>query len=114
MQEYIKKILGWGNNTITLIISNNKIEDVIKIVKSLADCGLVLKGVTETVQNELKAQKGGFLSMLLGTWGVSLLGNILVGKGIKRAGEGVLRAGYGCSLNFSKNKKDQKNNKIDF
>ena len=48
--------------------------------------------------------------MLSGTWGVSSLGNILVGKGIKRAGEGVLRAGYGCSLNFSKNKKDQKNN----
>ena len=79
-------------------------EDNIKIVKSLADSGLLLKGVTETVQNEVKEQKGGFLSMLLGTLGASLLGNILAGKGIDRAGEGIVRAGYGhCS---SKNKKN--------
>ena len=58
----------------TLIISNNEMEDIIKIVKSLDDLGLSLKGVTETVQNELKEQKGGFLSMLLGTLGASLLG----------------------------------------
>ena len=78
-------------------------EDNIKIVKSLADSGLLLKGVTETVQNEVKEQKGGFLSMLLGTLGASLLGNILAGKGIDRA-EGIVRAGYGhCS---SKNKKN--------
>ena len=74
---------------------------IIKIVKSLEDSGLLLKGVTETVQNEVKEQKGGFLSMLLGTLGASLLGNILAGKGINRAGEGVIRAGYG-------NKKGQK------
>ena len=64
----------------------------------------MLKGVTETVQNEAKEQKGGFLSMLLGTLGASLLGNILTGqginragkgKGINRAGEGMVRAGYG-------------------
>ena len=64
----------------------------------------MLKGVTETVQNEVKKQKGGFLSMLLGTLGASLLGNILTGKGIyragkgrgiNRAGEGIVRAGYG-------------------
>ena len=73
----------------------------------------MLKGVTETVQNEVKEQKGGFLSMLLGTLGASLLGNILTrrgvnktshgrrinragtGCGISRAGEGVLRTGYG-------------------
>ena len=55
----------------------------------------MLKGVTETVQNEVNEQKGGFLSILLGTLGASLLGNILTGHGIKRAGEGVLRAGYG-------------------
>ena len=61
-----KKILGSGNTT-TLIISNNEIEDVIKIVKSLEDCDLLLKGVNETVQNEVKEQKGGFLRMLLGT-----------------------------------------------
>ena len=108
MQEYIKKILGSGN--ITLIISNKDIEDLNKIVKSLKDSGLLLKGVTESVQNEIKEQKGGFLSMLLGTLGASLLGNLLTGKGINkkgkginRAGEGIVRAGYG-----------NKNNKMDF
>ena len=85
----------------TLIISNDEIEDIIKTVKSLEDCGLLLKGVTETVQNEVKEQKRGFLSMLLGTLTASLLGNFSTGKGINRAGEGVLRAGYG-------------NNKMDF
>ena len=90
----------------TLIISNDEIHDIIKIVKSLEDSGLLLKGITETVQNEVKEQKGGFLSMLLGTLGASLLGNFLTGKGIyrsgnskgiNRAGEGILRAGYGNS-----------------
>ena len=56
-------------------------EDIIKIVKSLEDFGVLLKGVTETVQNEVKEQEGGFLSMLLGTLDASLLGNILAGKG---------------------------------
>ena len=81
-----------------------------KIVKSLEDSGLLLKGVSETIQNEAKEQKGGFLSMLLGTLGASLLGNLLTGKGINkkgkginRAGEGIVRAGYG-----------NKNNKMDF
>ena len=68
-----------SHNT-TLIISNNEIEDIIKIVKSLEDSGLLLKGVTGTVQNEIKEQKGGFHSMLLGTLGGSLLGNLLTGK----------------------------------
>ena len=81
-------------------------KDIIKIVKSLEDSGLLLKGVTETVQNEVKEQKGGFLSMLLGTLGASLLGNILTGKGINRAGEGIVRAGYG-------NKKGQKTKRQD-
>ena len=62
MQEYIKKVLGSGNMT-TLIISNDEIHDIIKIVKSLEYSGLLVKGVTETVQNEVKEQKGGFLSM---------------------------------------------------
>ena len=69
-----KKILGSGHNhpsSTTLIISNDEMEDIIKIVKSLEDSGLLLKGVTETVQNEVKEQKGGFLSMLLGTLGAS-------------------------------------------
>ena len=60
-------------------MSNNKMEDIIEIVKSLEDSGLLLKGITETVQNEVKEQKGGFLSMLLGALGASLLGNILSG-----------------------------------
>ena len=80
-------------------------EDVIKIVKSLEDSGLLLKGVTETVQNEVKEEKGGFLSMLLGILGASLLRNILAGKGINRAGEGIVRAGYGNK----KGKKKQPN-----
>ena len=73
-----KKIFGSGNN-ITLIISNDEINDFIKIVKSLEDSGLLLKGVNETVQNEVKEQQGGFLSMLLGTLGASLFGNLLTG-----------------------------------
>ena len=92
-----------------LIISNKDIEDLIYIVKSLEDSGLLLNGVTKSVQNEIKEQKGGFLSMLLGTLGASLLGNLLTGKGIyragkgkgiNRAGEGVLRAGYGNKMDF--------------
>ena len=79
-------------------------EDFIKIVKSLEDSGLLLKVFTESVQNEIKDQKGGFLSMLSGTLGASLLGNLLTGKGIHRAakgrgihraGEGIVRAGEG-------------------
>ena len=57
-------------------------EDIIKLVKSLEDSGLLLEGVSETIQNEAKEQKGRFLSMLLGTLGASLLGNILAWKGI--------------------------------
>ena len=100
-----KKILGSGhNNTTTLIISINEMEGIIKIVKSLEDSGLLLKGVTETVQNEVKEQKGGFISMLLGILGASLLGNLLTGKWIDRAGKGkginradeeIVKAAYG-------------------
>ena len=77
-------------------------EDIIKIEKTLEDSGLLLKGVTETVQNEVKEQKGGFLSMLLGTLGVSLLGNFLTGRRIYRAGKdkGIKRAGYRNKLDF--------------
>ena len=105
MQEYLKNILGSCNN-ITFIISNDEINDIIKILKSLEDSGLLLKGVTETVQNEVIEQKGEFLSMLLGTLGGSLLANLLTGKGVYRAGKGkgVLRACYG----------NNSNNKMDF
>ena len=92
-----KKILGSGNYT-TLIISNKDIEDLIKIVKSLEDSGLLVKGVTESVQNEVKEQKGGFLSMLLGIFDASLLGNLLTGKGAFHAGKGIHRAGKGKGI----------------
>ena len=71
----------------TLIISNDEMNDIIKIVKALEDSGLLLKGFAETVQNEVKEQKGGFLSMLLGRLGATLLGNILTGRGVNRAGK---------------------------
>ena len=81
--------------------------DIIKIVKSLEDSGVLLKGVSETIQNEAKEQRGEFLSMLLGTLRASLLGDILSkglsGKGVIRAGEETIRAGYGSkrySLKF--------------
>ena len=70
-------------------------EDIMKTVKSLEDSGLLIKGVSETFQNEVKEQKGGFLRMLLGTLNARLLGNMLTGKGMNRAGEGIIRAGYG-------------------
>ena len=84
-------------------------KDLIKIVKSLEDSGLLLKGVTESVKNEVKEKKVGFLSMLLGTLGASFLGNLLTGKGmhrigkgkgIHRAGEGIVRAGEGNNMDF--------------
>ena len=74
-----------------LIISNDEMNDILKIVKSLENSGLLLKGVSETIQHEAKEQRGGFLSMLLGTLGASLLGDILSGKGVIRAGYGSKR-----------------------
>ena len=67
--------------------------DIIKIVKCLEKSGLLLNGVSETIQNEAKEQKNRFLSKLLGTLGASLLGNLLTGKDIIRASEGKIRAG---------------------
>ena len=96
-----KKILGSGHNT-TLIISNDEMKDILKIVKSLENSGLLL-GVSGTKKDEAKEQKGGFLSMLLGTLGASLLGNMLAGKGVVRAGKGTVRVSYGSkrsSLTF--------------
>ena len=89
-----KNVLGLGNNNTILIISNDEMKDIIKIVKSLEDSGLLFKGVSETIQNEAKEQKGGFLSMLLGTLGASLLGNILAGKGINGVGERFIRTSW--------------------
>ena len=100
MQQYIKKILEFGHN-MTLIISNNEIKDIFKIVQSLEDSGL-LEGVSETIKSEAKEQKGGFLSMILSTLAASLLGNMLAGKGVIRAGEGTARVGYGSKRSSSK------------
>ena len=100
-------------------------EDLIKIIKSVEDSGLLLEGVTETVQNEIKEQKGGFLSMLLGTLCASLLGNLLTGRGVNKKGKGIIRAGERVTKSTKqgkgivragyRNKKDKKkNNKMDF
>ena len=64
-------------------------EDIIQIVKALEDSGFLLNVVSETIQNEAKEKKGGFLSLLLSTLGASLLGNIITSKGMNRAGEGL-------------------------
>ena len=103
-----KKIYGSGTTTL-IILPNEEMNDTMKIVQALEDSNILLKGVTKTIKNETKEQKGGFLSMLLGTLGASLLGNLLTGKGIERAGsgnnkgKGIERAGYGNQL---KNKMD--------
>ena len=96
------KIHGSGCLSSTaLIISNKEMSDIMKIVQTLEDSNILLKGITKTIRNETTEQKGGSLSMLLGTLGASLLGNLLSGKGIVRAssgnkkGEGIVRAVYG-------------------
>ena len=83
----------FGSGMTTLIISNEKMNDIIKIVKSLEESGLLIEGVSEATKNEAQEQKGGFLGMLMGTLGASLLGNLLKGKGTIRAGEGTITAG---------------------
>ena len=83
MQEYKKKILG--SRTTTLIISNEEMNDIMKIVQALEDFIILLKGVTKTIKDQTKEQKGGFLSMLLGTLGATLIVNLLSGKDIVRA-----------------------------
>ena len=89
-----------------IIISNGEMKDIIKIVESLWDSCLLLKGFSEMIQNKAKEQKGRFLSMLLRTLGASLLGNILAGKGIVRASYGnkrgrrIVRVGHGNKADF--------------
>ena len=88
-----KKIYGSG---VKLIVEQEDLNDIIKIIQVLENSGILLKGVTKTFQNETKEERGGFLSMLLGTLGTSLLGNLLTGgKGMMRAGDGIVRAGDG-------------------
>ena len=100
-----KKLLGSGHNA-TLIISNDEMNDILKIVKSLENSGLLLEGVSKTTKNEAKEQKGGFLSMLLGALGARLLENMLAGKGVITAGEGTARVGYESKKSSLKKKID--------
>ena len=94
MQEFKKKIHGSG--TTTLIISNEEMNDIMKIVQALEDSNILLKGVTKTIKNKTKEQKGGVFTL-----GASFLENLLAGKGNVRAGsgnkkgKGIARAGYG-------------------
>ena len=109
MQE-LKKKHGSGNTT--LIISNEEMNDIMKIIQALENSNILLKGVTKTIKNETKEQKGGFISMLLRTLGASILGNLLTIKGIVRAGtgnkkgkrnkkgKGIVRAGTGKKRDF--------------
>ena len=94
-----KRIHGSGTNT--LIISNEEMNDIMEIVQAFEDSNILLKGATKTIKNETREQKEGFLSILLGTLGASLLGNLLAGKGIVRTGSEnkkgkvIVRAGAG-------------------
>ena len=101
---YTKNIHGSG---VKLIIEQEDMNDIMKIIEVLKNSGILLKGVSKTIENETKEQRGGFLSMLLGTLGANLLGNLLTGgKGTMRAGEGsvasrakgegIVRAGEGA------------------
>ena len=82
-----------------LILSNKETENIIKIVKSFEELGLLIKGVSKTIENETKEQKGGFLGMLLGTLAASFFGKMLIGKakifglGVLRSDAGTIRAG---------------------
>ena len=94
-----KKIHSSG---VKLIIEQEDMNDIMKVIKALENSGILLKGVSTTIKHETKEQRGGFSSMLLGTLGASLLGNLLIGgKGIVRTGDGIVRAGEGSR---SKNK----------
>ena len=118
-----KKILGSGkcplssplltrpsssasHNNAILIISNDEMKDIVKIVKTLEDSGLLPEGISEAIQNEAKEQRGGFLSKSLGTLGASLLGDILTGKEINKTekghGQGIVSAGYGSNYQSKK------------
>ena len=83
----------YGSETTALIISNEEMEDIMKIAKSLEESGLLIKGRSETIKNEVKEQKGRFLWMLLGILAASILGHALAGKGVITTGQGVIRAG---------------------
>ena len=106
MQEFKKKKKIHGSRNATLIISNEETNDIMKIIQALEKSNILKKGVRKNIKNETKEQKGGFLSMLLGTLGASLLANLLTQKGIVRAGarnkkgKGIVRAGSGKQWDF--------------
>ena len=77
-----------GPGTTTLIIPNEEMNCIKKIVQALKDSNIFSKGVTKTIRNKIKEQKGGSLSMLLENLGASLLGNLLSGKAVVRTGSG--------------------------
>ena len=96
-----KKLHG---SRVKLIIGQEDMNDIIKIIEALENSGILLKGVIKTIENETKEQRGGFLSMLLDTLGASLLDNLLTGgKGIMRAGDGIVRPGAGKGSNKNLN-----------
>ena len=96
MEVYKKKIDGSG---VKLIIEQEDMNDIIKIIEALENSGILLKGISKTIENETKEERGGFLSMLLGTLGASLLGNLLTGgKGMMRAVDGIVRTGEGVEV----------------
>ena len=109
-----KKIHGSG---VKLIIEQEDMNDIIKIIEALENSGILLKGVTKTIENKTKEQREGFLGMLLGTLGASLLGNLLTGgncimragDGIVRAGDGIVRAGEGSVASRAKAEGSKKN-----
>ena len=106
MQEFKRKYIVLVQQL--QIISNEEMNDLMKIVEALKDSNILLNGVTKTITNETKEQKGGFLSTLLGTLAASLLGNTLAGKGIVREdygnkkGKGILKAVYGSKTRTKK------------
>ena len=115
-----KKIHGSG---VKLIIEQEDMNDIMKIIEALENSGILLKGVSKTIENETREQRGGFLSMLLGTLGASLSGNLLTGgKGIVRAGEGsvasrakgkgIIRAGEGSVASTAEGEGSKKKTKL--
>ena len=93
-----------------------------KVAEALENSVILLKGVSKAIENETKEQRGGFLSMLLGTLGASLLGNLLIGKKMMKAGEGsvasrakgegIVRAGEGSATRRAKSERSKKNPKF--
>ena len=85
----------YGSGMTTLIISNNDMDDLIKTITTLEEHDILLKGTSKTIKNETNEQRGGFLSMLLGTLGASLLGNLLTRRELYKTGQGMRRTGQG-------------------